>query len=172
MSKKISVALSTSSIGQAIKELEKYKRELIRKENLLRERIAEFLAYEIQTGFDGAIRADLIEGTAKKPNVNVSIGTKGGVTVVIAQGEDAVFIEFGAGVYHNGSVGSSPHPKGSKLGFTIGSYGQGKGKRKAWGYYEDGELKITHGTPAQMPMAKAVNKLCLEFPSMAKEVFR
>jgi hypothetical protein len=43
-----------------------------------------------------------------------------------------------------------------KLGFTIGSYGKGRGKGRAWGYYGDGgELIITHGTPAQMPLYRA-----------------
>lgn len=101
----------------------------------------------------------------------MSIDNRGNVTVVVANGEDAVWIEFGAGVHYNGSVGSSPNPYGAKLGFIIGGYGKGNGRKETWGFYEDGELKITHGTPAKMPMANAVTALCNEFPRIAKEVF-
>lgn len=94
------------------------------------------------------------------------------ISVVIAAGEDAVWVEFGAGVYHNGSAGSSPHPKGAELGFTIGGYGKGMGKRKTWGFYEDGELRLTHGAPAVMPMYNAMKTVCDEIASIAKEVFQ
>lgn len=80
-------------------------------------------------------------------------------------------MEFGAGVYHNGSAGSSPHPKGSELGFTIGGYGEGMGKRQTWGFYEDSELRLTHGTPAIMPMYNALKTVCDEIAGIAKEVF-
>ena len=104
--------------------------------------------------------------------MQVSIDERENVSIVIAAGEDAVWVEFGAGVYHNGSAGSSPHPEGSKLGFTIGGYGKGMGKRQTWGFYEDGELRLTHGTPAVMPMYNAVKAVCDEIADIAKEVFR
>ncbi len=85
--------------------------------------------------------------------VDVSVDNRGSVTVVVASGEDAVWVEFGAGVYHNGSPGSSPHPHGAELGMTIGGFGKGNGKKEVWGFYENGELKLSHGTPARMPMA-------------------
>lgn len=103
--------------------------------------------------------------------VTVSVEHKSGSSLVIASGEDAIWVEFGAGVYHNGSAGSSPHPKGTELGFTIGGYGKGDGKKNIWGYYSDGELKLTHGTPAKMPMYRAVQTVCNEIASIAKEVF-
>ena len=93
------------------------------------------------------------------------------ITTVIAEGEDAVWCEFGAGVYHNGSAGSSPNPYGKDLGFTIGNYGKGYGKRTAWGYFEDGELVITRGTPASMPMYNAVQEVARKAIEIAREVF-
>ena len=81
-----------------------------------------------------------------------------------------MWVEFGAGVYHNGAVGSSPNPYGSELGFTIGSYGT-NGARDIWGFYENGELVLTHGTPAAMPLFHAVQDTIDEIPSIAKEVF-
>lgn len=100
---------------------------MIRKTELLRKKVAEQIETLAQNGFNGAIVDDLTEdsGGARRAEVQVSIDERENVSVVIAAGEDAVWVEFGAGVYHNGSAGSSPHPKGSELGFTIGGYGKG-----------------------------------------------
>lgn len=172
--KVIRISLSEKDIDRAIKELEQYKREIIRKTELLRTKIAERIANLAQSGFNGAVVDDLTEesGGARKAEVQVSIDERENVSVVIAAGEDAVWAEFGAGVYHNGSVGSSPHPKGQELGLTIGGYGKGMGKRQVWGFYEDGELKLTHGAPATMPMYNAMKTVCDEIASIAKEVFQ
>ena len=171
--KVIRISLSEKDIDRAIKELEQYKREIIRKTELLRTKIAERIANLAQSGFNGAVVDDLTEesGGARTAEVQVSIDERENVSVVIAAGEDAVWAEFGAGVYHNGSVGSSPHPEGSKLGFTIGGYGKGMGKRQTWGFYEDGELRLTHGTPAVMPMYNALKSFCDEIADIAKEVW-
>lgn len=171
--KVIRISLSEKDIDRAIKELEQYKREIIRKTELLRTRIAERIANLAQSGFNGAVVDDLTGGSggARKADVRVSIDERENVSVIIAAGEDAVWVEFGAGMFHNGSTGGSPHPKGSELGFTIGGYGKGMGKRQTWGFYEDGELRLTHGTPAVMPMYNALKTVCEEITSIAKEVF-
>lgn len=172
MSKKISFGLSVVEINRAIRELEQYKRDFVRKVELLRVRVAERLAQKASDGFTGAVVDDLTHGESKKlADVKVSVEDHGDVTLVIASGEDAIWVEFGAGVYHNGSAGSSPHPKGAELGFTIGDYGKGYGKRAAWGFYEDGELHITRGTPAKMPMYRSMESVCNEIASIAREVF-
>lgn len=169
--KVISFGLSTKEIDRALKELAEYKQEIIRKTELLRVKVAERLAEEAKTGFSGAVVDDLVKGGQKFAQVDVSVDNRGSVTVVVASGEDAVWVEFGAGVYHNGSPGSSPHPNGAELGMTIGGFGKGNGKKEVWGYYEDGELKLTRGTPARMPMARAVTTVCNDIKEIAKEVF-
>jgi hypothetical protein len=167
----ISFGLSTSEIDRAMRELDGYKQEILRKTELLREKVAERLADEAKRGFSGAVVDDLIRGSQSVAQVDVSVDNRGSVTVVIASGEDAVWVEFGAGVYHNGSPGSSPHPRGTELGMTIGGFGKGNGRKEAWGFYEDGELKLTRGTPARMPMANAVASVCNDIQDIAKEVF-
>lgn len=171
--KVIRINLSEKDIDRAIKELEQYKQEIIRKTELLRVKVADRISALAQSSFNGAIVDDLTEesGGSRKADVRVSIDERENVSIVIAAGEDAVWAEFGAGVYHNGSAGSSPHPEGSKLGFTIGGYGKGMGKRQTWGFYEDGELRLTHGTPAVMPMYNAVKTVCDEIADIAKEVW-
>lgn len=169
--KVISFGLSTSEINRAMKELADYKQEILHKTELLREKVAERLADEAKNGFSGAVVDDLTRGGQRFAQVDVSVDNRGSVTVVVASGEDAVWVEFGAGVYHNGSPGSSPHPYGAELGMTIGGFGEGNGKKEVWGFYEDGELKLTRGTPARMPMALAVTTVCNDIQAIAKEVF-
>lgn len=169
--KVISFGLSTSEINRAMKELADYKQEILHKTELLREKVAERLADEAKNGFSGAVVDDLTRGGQRFAQVDVSVDNRGSVTVVVASGEDAVWVEFGAGVYHNGSPGSSPHPYGAELGMTIGGFGKGNGKKEVWGFYEDGELKLTRGTPARMPMALAVTTVCNDIQAIAKEVF-
>lgn len=170
--RKITVELTESGIDKAIKELEEYKKDIKRKTSLLQDRIAKRIEEEADKGFASAVVDDFVRGGYQKPDVTVNYTTQGDISVIVAQGEDAVWVEFGAGVYHNGNLGSSPHPRGSELGMTIGGYGQGKGKQRSWGFKDaDGTLHVTRGTPAQMPLEKAVLSVLDELPQMAKEVF-
>jgi hypothetical protein len=169
--KVIRFGLSESGINKAIHQLETYKRTFSQNATTFAERIGEYLRDEIQTGFNGAIVDDLVSESPRQAQVQVSTSRRGDTVVVVADGEDAIWVEFGAGVYHNGSKGTSPHPKGNELGFTIGTYGYGYGARKVWGYYDEGELKLTKGTPATMPMMKAVINLSENITQIAREVF-
>lgn len=91
---------------------------------------------------------------------------------LVLEGAEVLFIEFGAGVHYNGSVGSSPHPLGAQNGFLIGTYGMGNGSRRVWGYYaESGELVLTRGTKATMPMYMADQEIIRNVVRIAREVF-
>lgn len=173
MAKKvISFTLDPGSINKAIHEVQQYKADITRKTKLLRDRVSTLIAWRASQGFSSALAGDIIRGGEKQyGSVDVQVDERGDITVILAVGEDAAFIEFGAGVYYNGSVGSSPHPKGAELGMTIGSYGKGNGAKNVWGFYEDGELKLTHGTPAAMPMYNAMKEVCADIANIAKEVF-
>ena len=173
MNKKvISFSLNPKDIDTAIKELEKYKQEFLNKVDIYRRRIAEEIATNASLKFGSATMEHTITGSTRKPNVSVGVDERGQISVVVADGEDAVWCEFGAGVYHNGSVGSSPNPYGNVIGFTIGSYGKGYGKGKAWGYYDNGQLVITRGTPASMPMYNAVQDVTKKAIEIAREVWK
>lgn len=174
MSKKvISIGLNTKDINRAIKEIEQYKLELRKKLEECRKRVAEAIASTAQSNFNSAGINDLPQGGIQRTaDVTVRVDEQGTMTVIVADGEDAVWCEFGAGVYHNGAVGSSPNPYGTDLGLTIGSYGKGYGKSKAWGYYDEGDnLVITRGTPATMPMYSAVQAVTKQAIEIAREVF-
>lgn len=173
MSKTIKFDLSSSEIQRAIDEVKKFKTDFQKKVDTYRKRIAEEIAVYASIYFGSSVVDDVIDGSPRKPEVTVDWTDNGTIAVVVANGEDAVWCEFGAGVYYNGSVGTSPNPYGNKLGFTIGSYGEGYGKKRAWGYYdEDGDLVITRGTPASMPMYNAAQEVLRKSVQIAREVFK
>ena len=169
--KVIKLSLNDNDIDKAINELKLYKQELQKKIDTYHKRIAEEIAKIASLNFSSAEVEDKVRGGMRKPDVTVDVQSRGNILVVVADGEDAVWCEFGAGVYHNGAAGSSPNPYGNDLGFTIGNYGKGYGKQTAWGYYEDGELVITRGTPASMPMYNAVRDVTKRAIEIAREVF-
>ena len=173
MSKKvIQVGLSVKEINKAIREVNKFKEDFRKKVDTYRKRIADEIAVNASLNFGNYMVDDVINGGSRRPDVQVSVSERGKVAVVIADGEDAVWCEFGAGVYHNGSVGSSPNPYGNDLGFTIGSYGKGYGKKQVWGYYdEDSNLVLTRGTQATMPMYNAAQEIMRKSVEIAREVF-
>lgn len=165
---------STKDSTKLKREIEKYGQEKLKQLETYRKRLAEEIGKEASRVFNSSSVDDIIKGGASHTaNVSVTVTHSGDVSIIIADGEDAVWCEFGAGVYHNGAVGSSPNPYGSEHGLTIGSYGKGKGSRKAWGYMaENGELVITRGTVATMPMYKALLSVANKSIAIAREVFK
>lgn len=176
----IKFGLSESEIDRAIKEVRQFKRDFLEKVSIYRKRIAEEIARNAQAIFmaseiDDVIGGDEDRATSRKADVDVYVKDDGLITVVVADGEDAIWCEFGAGVYYNGSAGGSPNEWGGTLGYTIGSYGEGHGKREAWGFYVDPASKtgltITRGTVATMPMYRSAEQVTQIATKIAKEVF-
>ena len=174
MSRTITIdVFDPASIDRAVNEIREYSRWVQRKTDELRERIAYFIAKDASAVFNTAVAEDDMREGVITGNVEVSVEPQGdNTTVIIASGKDAVFMEFGAGVYYNGAVGSSPNPLGTALGFTIGSYGKGNGRKEVWAYDGgDGQIHLTHGTPASMPLYKAVQSVSRDIVKIAREVF-
>ena len=182
MSKTIHIDIfDPASIDAAVREIREYSAWVQRKTEELRRRVAQLICDSALPVFQSAI-ADgtfkvVVDGKTEPESpviggVTVSVEDRGNITVVIANGEDAVFMEFGAGVYYNGAVGSSPNPLGTGLGYTIGSYGKGNGAKRVWGFKgADGKVHLTHGVPASMPLYNAVKSVADDIERIAKEVF-
>lgn len=161
--KKITFALDEKSISSAIKELERYKQWVDKKTKLLCEKLALIGANEASVRFASAI----YDG---QNDAEVSIKPTGNGWIICASGQSIAFIEFGSGVYHNPS---EPYPLPRPAGVVgIGEYGKGKGKQLMWGYYDNGELVLTRGNPASMPMYYATQEMEREVLRIAQEVFR
>lgn len=165
----LKVSLDAKAINKLAQDLKKYEQFISKKAETLRNKVAQELAKEVAAGFNGAEGEYILFEGYQVPSVNVTVETEGDITLVIAHGQEAVFIEFGAGVYYN--AGGTPHNRPPGI-VNIGEYGKGYGKRQVWGYYdESGELKLTHGTPASMPMYLAVQSIVPKVVKIAKEVF-
>ena len=138
------MGLSASSIRDGIRELKAYQKSLAAKTDKLLEELANIGVKEASIRFTTAMYDGLNDS-------HVTLNTIPGGYSIVAEGKAVAFIEFGAGVYHNpGEPYPNPRPEGI---VGIGEYGKGYGKRQAWGFRdESGELVITHGTPAAMPM--------------------
>jgi len=166
---KTQLSLSDSSIEAAINQVKDYQKSLEDKTRKLRLRVSEELMQLCEEGFNGSVYDDIILEGARVPDVEVTANEEGKISVVAAIGKEAVFAEFGAGVYYN--PGGSPNPLRPPGVVEIGTYGKGHGARKVWGFREDGELKLTHGTPASMPMYRAIQEIASRLPDIAREVF-
>lgn len=167
--KTIKVNLSQKSIQDAIKQLRQYQNSLKSKNELFVRRLSELGIPVIDQNIL------LAQGDSKKNhNTYIKINSFGNFSraTLVCEGADLLFIEFGAGIHYNTPAGSSPHPKGQELGYTIGSYGQGKGKNDSWTYVsETGEWVRSYGTEATMPLYKASVEIIQNIRKIAKEVF-
>lgn len=114
--KTIKVNLSDSTaIEKAIKELDTYQKELMTKIKLFVETLA-------QDGIAVAnARLGATVGDSTQGSIGFGINENGDIVkaTISLSGKDALFIEFGAGIYYNNG---NAHPKGAELGYTIGSY--------------------------------------------------
>ncbi len=155
--------LTEDSIDDAIKQIRTYRNSLETMKNKLLRMLSEIGVREASVRFTTA----MYDGT-NDSSVNLRI-TKNGC-VIEAKGKAVAFIEFGAGVYHNSG---EPYPNSRPDDIVgIGEYGKGYGKRQAWGFKdESGELVITHGNPAAMPMWYASEEMRSKLQQIAKEVF-
>lgn len=173
MSKTITLnPLSLKSIEKCIKELEHYEIELKDKIDMFSSKIAD-LGLEL---LDKRIQA--IPMSAYRQGVAPSIAhetyQEGDKFVVELHmiGEEVAFIEFGAGSYFNGPVGTSMHPEGASLGMTIGSYNADVAKRDFWFYKDDnGNLVYTNGTPTYAPLWGTMQDIQEKIDEIFKEVF-
>ena len=159
----IRCTLDEKDIDRAIKELNAYKREFLEKEKRLLEGLANIGIKEASVRFTTA----MYDGVN---DVSVRLDTTKNGYAIVAEGQAVAFIEFGAGVYHNTG---EPYPNTRPNGIVgIGEYGKGKGKRKAWGYVsEDGDVVITRGNPAAMPMWYASEEIKNSVLRVVREVF-
>ena len=161
--------LNNRSLDKAIQQLREYQ-------NSLNDKCTEFVRRLAEVGIPviDENRAAAQGDSDKGHNTYIKINSFGSYSQaeLICEGKDLLFIEFGSGVYLNGHLGSSPHPKGEELGYTIGSYGKGQGKNDFWFYYADsGEAVMSHGTQATMPVYKAGLEIKRQILKIAREVF-
>ena len=155
--------LSSSSIQDAINELKSYRNSLKDKTDKFLEELAYIGVKEASVRFTTAMYDGIND-------VSVSLEPLWNGYRIVAEGKAVAFIEFGSGVYHNpGEPYPNPRPNGI---VGIGEYGKGMGKRQAWGFRdESGELVVTRGNPAAMPMWYASEEMRKAIEKKFVEVF-
>ena len=89
--KVIKLSLNPSDIDRAIRELEKYKIDFQAKVDAYRRRVAEELAKTAALNFGSSMMEDNLRSGMRKPNVSVNVDERGSISVVVADGEDAVW---------------------------------------------------------------------------------
>lgn len=174
--KKISMELSEDSIKNAIRELEDYKQDLVRKCKILAEKLAEAgeqVAIEKVTasplGRTVRLKIEREPTDMGCKAVLIAIGKK-----VEAEGREPFYtllaIEFGAGIYYNRE---NENPKANELGFGVGTYpGQIHAFEDGWYYLgNDDKWHYTHGVKATMPMYSASLEIIQRYKEIAREVF-
>ena len=170
MSKVINIELSQKSIQDAIDFLKEYRNQLFDKNELFVKRLTEEIGVPVVEKRISAAKGD--SDKTHYTHVDIRRFQEHSEAVLVVEGKDLLFIEFGAGIHYNGAAGSSPHPKGEELGYTIGSYGKGKGKQDKWSYIdESGTVKWSHGTQATMPVYGAWMEMRNNMLRIAREVF-
>ena len=160
MPKKITGSLD--ELDRLIAEVKEYKQQFEARAILFIQKIAEVGVQEASFRFTTAIYSG-------DNDVTVTLEPTATGWTITADGQAVAFIEFGAGVHHNTA---EPYPNPRPAGIVgIGKYGKCFGKRQAWGFYQDGTLIITHGTPAAMPLYYATVEMERKIEQVAREVF-
>ena len=161
--KVIEMSLSSDSIQNAINKMKAFHNSLDVKVNKLLKELGNIGVREASVRFTTAMYDGVNDSS-------VTLDTISNGYCIRAEGRAVAFIEFGAGVYHNpGEPYPNPRPKDI---VRIGEYGKGYGKRQAWGFRnEDGELIVTRGTPAAMPLWYASEEMRNSVLKIFKEVF-
>lgn len=153
--------LSTISIENAVKDLDRFINKIKRLEEELPKALAEYGVPVAQMLYDNAAYdifahwgTDPYESPmqAEHPDIKVKPESDGRGMSIVARGEKVLFVEFGAGVFYNGEEAYLGERPDGVVG--IGEYGLGLGNRPVWGFTdkETKEHHVTHGTPASNAM--------------------
>lgn len=182
--KHLNVSITTpGSLKKAIKYLENYKNGFNVKVETL---ISRLVAIGLKVVDERIKSASGDSDKSYHPTVFINdMGDYVEATLTI-EGKDIAFIEFGAGIHFNTAAGSSPRKGergtrngveyqitgGEEIGWVIGSYGKGYGKRDFWFYNDEyGTKQKSFGTQATMPLHEADIAMIDSVEKVFREVF-
>ena len=161
--KELYVHCSVAGIKRAEKWIKKYAQDLEKKAN-------ELINVMLKEGEKYACRELVHVDTGE--TLNSIMGYREGDTGIIYVGGNAVWIEFGTGVY---APGQTDHPKAAELGaLPHGEYGKKHGANPNGWYYPglDGKWYHTMGIPSNRFMYRTAWMLRNRYKQMASEVFK
>lgn len=163
---KVNFGLSSREIGQAIRQIEEYKKDLEIKCRLLAERLASDGVFICRTKIaehNAVYSGELLQSI----EIEYQGSTMTGARFVIKTGVPyAAFVEFGTGI-----VGSNnPHPL---AGITSWKYDVNEHGEKGWIYTDENRVSHwTKGMQSRPFMWETANELRLKINDVAREVFK
>ena len=158
---KYTIKLNPKDIGRVIKDIEKYKRELTEKVNLLigeltdhGVEIAKVQVRQLRAWYTGELES----------SISGYFSPSTGVGIIKAGAPYAVYVEFGTGIVGSGS----PHPAPAGWQYDVNAHGE-----SGWWYYNDrdGKMHWTKGMPSRPFMYNTAKQLENECKIIAREVF-
>lgn len=168
------------NLETVIAQIEQQKEDLKNKERIALERVCQRLITLIQLYSNGAVSDELYQEQRSKgvstyiPATEYSGGfqcsyvvNKHSATVTVVD-KDLFFIEFGAGKYANGF---NPLKDEISMPTGRGTYGLGLGRLDRWHFTDSRGRLMAKGTPATMPIFKAIEQVKTEIPTICKGVF-
>lgn len=178
--KSISISVTTKdSLGKAVKRLEELKKNLASREEELCRRLSEIGVQAATTTLATKGQGD----SSRMASFNVSfVAGENNVTAILTitstprvTSDGRKYYphlgwEFGAGIFYNNG---HTNPKSAELGMGVGTFPHQKHAfDDAW-YYRDeaGNLHLSKGTEAIMPMHTAVVEMMNSIETIAKEVY-
>ena len=154
------------SIDEAIKKIEAYRKDI-------EDKLGELVRILANDGFVVA-RSWLgaTQGDSTRASVGLDFDEAGNIhsAVINLSGQDALFVEFGAGYYYN----ASDPPHAAEFGYGVGTYpGQKYAFQRGWYYYDEmGNLTYSHGTEGTYPLYHAAENIRNTAIIKALSVFR
>jgi len=148
-----------ASINRAVNRIEKIKQRIQNIDTYIQQ-LADIGVAVAEEAFTGALtNPDFTEGVEVE-----AIPTDNGYTIT-ASGSEVAFIEFGTGVFYNGS---ESYPGTRPAGIVgIGEYGKGHGKNPEWWTGDH----ITHGHYRSAGMYSAQKAMVEQAINIIEEIF-
>ena len=168
---RIDIGLDADDIDLAILKLKKYR-------DGLQDKLARFVDELADIGVDTIYNItsfipqdqELDKGSVSKDSRPSGDGRA--KMIIRYTSEDALFIEFSAGI----TYGTNDYPLPSGSGYGMGTYNPSSSRWSnpdGWWYKdESGELHHSYGNPAYMPMYHAIEKMALQIWLVAYKIFR
>jgi hypothetical protein len=105
--------------------------------------------------------------------VGLEVDSSGNIhtAIISLEGEDALFIEFGAGIHYNGS--DPPHA--AEFGYGVGTYNPASDNAwnpDGWWYWTGTERKHSYGTEGTYPVFHAAENMRNQLIMKALQIFR
>ena len=149
-----------ASLKRAAEQIRAYEKRFREKQEIFVKRLADECVKVIQAKY-----APPQPYAGQQVDIEVNAVFEGLSATIVASGETLLFLEFGTGVTHR---------EASYGPFKHGTYGQGKGRQKIWGFYLNGDkesLVLTSGNDPIEAFPAAERRIEEIFANVAREVF-